>query len=127
MHFYGLIISGLLNLRCLKAYSELKWKTREVADHLEAVCVLVLKDFYSFSLFRGWSIAKIRSWHLINYSRLSKQIENVPPRLQMPTSADSLQGFLLKSSSSMVHCIVSPSSELIFFPKLAWISLDGLN
>lgn len=45
MYFYGPIISGLLNLCCLKAYSELKRKTQEVSDHLEAVYVLVLSGF----------------------------------------------------------------------------------
>lgn len=45
MYFYGPIISGLLNLGCLKAYSELKRKTQEVSDHLEAVYVLVPSGF----------------------------------------------------------------------------------
>lgn len=45
MYFYGPIISGLLNLCCLKAHSELKRKTQEVSDQLEAVYVLVLSGF----------------------------------------------------------------------------------
>lgn len=45
VYFYGSIISGLLNLHCLKAHSELKWKTQEVSDHLEVASVLVLRDF----------------------------------------------------------------------------------
>lgn len=45
MYFYGPIISGLLNLCCLKASSELKRRAPEVSDHLEAVYVLVLSGF----------------------------------------------------------------------------------
>lgn len=118
VHFYSPIISGLC---CLKAYSELKWKTREVTDDLEAVCVLIPSTFAASVL--AW----IGSWHQINSSRPSKQIENVQPHLQIPIFSYSLQGFLLKSYSSIVYDIVSPSWELIFFPKLAWLSLDGLN
>lgn len=45
MYFYGSIISRLLNLCCLKAYSELKRKALEVSDHLETVDMLVLSGF----------------------------------------------------------------------------------
>ena len=50
MYFYGPIISGLLNLSCLKAYRELEQKTPEVSDHLEAVYVLVLSGFTALLL-----------------------------------------------------------------------------
>lgn len=50
VYFYGPIISGLLNLCCLKASSELKRKTPEISDHLEAVYVLVLSGFTALLL-----------------------------------------------------------------------------
>lgn len=95
------------------------------------------KWLHSFTSCRDWGRAKIRPWHRINSSGLSKPTSRITRKYATSfylntslaeTCIRLLTGnFLLKSYSSVACCVVSSSSELIFFPKLAWASLDSLN
>ena len=80
VYFYGPIISGLFNLCCLKASSELERRTPEVSDHLEAVTCAGSKWLHSFTSCRDWDRAKLKPWHQINPSdQNQKSLENRQP------------------------------------------------
>lgn len=94
------------------------------------------KWLHSFISCRDWGRAKIRPWHRINSSGLSKPTSRITRKYATSfylntslaeTCIRLLTGnFLLKSYSSVACCVVSSSSELIFFPSLhgpPWIAL----